>query len=164
VTRISKQELATEAARRTESHKRHSSQRILSKNHEYVSLVGEEEFSFQSGCPMDMTARPKGDNGIDFRVTLLIDESTRKTFTVDVKTARWTHNLCVEVGKVRADIYVLAGYSDDTETARLVGWAWKPTVLAAKQGCNSGHAILNHKVPARELRKMGDLLERIVRD
>jgi mannose/fructose/N-acetylgalactosamine-specific phosphotransferase system component IIB len=42
-------------------------------------------------------------------------------FTVDVKTACKAFNLILEVGKVTADIYVLAEFNWEGERARLVG-------------------------------------------
>ncbi len=42
-------------------------------------------------------------------------------FTVDVKTACKAFNLILEVGRVTADIYVLAEFNWEGERARLVG-------------------------------------------
>lgn len=126
--------------------------RPLGKNYEEVGLLGEWEFG--KFCGIMPRTIPGGDGGIDFELPLV--------FTVDVKTARKPDRLLVEAGKVKADIYVLAHYVDNDEAGEvsLVGWIFASELLKY-QPFDSGRGIVNHVVPAEELRPMDDLEKRV---
>ena len=137
---------------RNELHKNHESQRVLSEKHNEVGMAG--EFSFGEFCGLwpDTESKPGGDGGIDFTVPL--------KFTVDVKTARKPGNLIHEQGKPVADIYVLAGYDDQSEKATLLGWQWGAT-LAAAPVRDFGYGVINHYIPQSQLRPMSELQARL---
>lgn len=122
--------------------------RPLSHNHELVGLSAERAWTDAFGGSVDLELRPRGDKGHDF---------TLNGYTVDVKGARRSHRLLVKAGKKKyADIFVLAHYDDETENAKLVGWAWNEEVLA-KTPKDSGFGIVNYEVPARELHPIDEL-------
>jgi hypothetical protein len=122
----------------------------LSKNHEAVGLAAEAAWVKVFGGEVDTRLLPRGDKGHDF---VLSDGRT-----VDVKGARRAHRLLVKAGKKKyADIFVLAHYDDDTETATLVGWTTKQVVIS-KQPRDSGFGVVNYEVKARELLPM-EMLE-----
>jgi hypothetical protein len=141
-------------AERHELHKDHQSSRPLSEGYEGVSLEGEFTFALNYGVPVDLKARAGGDGGIDFVIAL--------KYTVDVKTARKAFNLIVEEGKVKADIFVLASFCDDTGEASLIGWAWRTEVLKAPVK-DFGHGIMNHYIPLGSLHPMAALESRLAR-
>lgn len=146
--------LKAEADARHALHLGHTTSRPLSKDYELVGLAGEKEFAIQFNQPMDWGRKPKGDGGVDFVIPI--------RFTVDVKTARAAYNLIVERGKVAADIYVLAEYTDGPPTnAHLWGWAFKGEVLSAPVR-DFGYGITNHYIPRDSLRPMGELRERVM--
>jgi hypothetical protein len=127
-----------------------ASHRPLSHNYELLGVMGEAAFSAVFGLPVDESRRPGGDAGVDFRVS----------FTIDVKTARRAANLIVEVGRVHADIYVLAeAHPEMSNGVRLVGWAWGKDVLSAPvdDGARFRNGIRNHWIAARDLRPVGSL-------
>ena len=142
------------AAQRGTLHREHASSRPLSEGYELVGLVGEAEFSRVAQMPMDLTRRPGGDGRVDFVVPL--------RFTVDVKTFRNPGNLIQEIGKVSADIYVLAKYHDDSRRAELLGWEWGSALVKAPTR-DFGYGIVTHYIAREELRPMSSLLERIMR-
>lgn len=146
--------LQREADARVKLHEHHASSNPVVEDRELVSLVGEAEFSRCSGLPLDLRRRPGGDGGIDFVAPI--------RFTIDVKTSRKPFNLIAEQGKVTADIYVLAGYSDEDSQSRLLGWHWG-SVLRAAPVKNFSPKIISHYIPAGELRGMEELLQRIMR-
>ena len=128
-----------------------SSTNIMSEDHYMVGAAGEAEFSVRYGFPWDRRHKPEGDDGIDFMVPILT--------SLDVKTARIPKELWVNVKTAyRSGIYVLAGYSDETETAELLGWAWREEVLVAPSQTTSGGPVV-HYIPRAELRKMAELEE-----
>ena len=134
---------------REEVHKHHASSRPLSKNYEYIGLVGESQFAKEFDMGLDEELRPQGDGGKDFSSTM---------GSIDVKTARKAYNLIVEQGKVDSDVYVLAQYFDEDETANLLGWACKDEVLKAPKK-DFGYGVINHYIPKRNLKSM-DLLKK----
>jgi hypothetical protein len=138
------------ADRREQLHEHHASSRPLSPDYELVGLAGEAELAKRTGLDIDASDRPAGDGGTDFAVTL----------TIDVKTARKPGNLIVERGKVVSSIYVLARYDDQTESAELLGWAWGAE-MKARPVRDFGYGVLNHYLPARELKPM-DSLDRLI--
>lgn len=132
--------------------------RPLGKDYENVGLCGEWEFG--KFCGMMPNTRPGPDGGIDFELPVV--------FTVDVKTSRKGDKLLVEAGKVKADIYVLAHYTEEEQvdleartvwevgSAKLVGWAFA-TQLKAREPYNTGRGIINYCMQADELRPMSEL-------
>ena len=92
-----KEKLKKIATEREKIHEDHASSRPLSKNYEYIGLVGESEFANQFNYKIDEKLRPSGDGGKDFNSPLGL---------IDIKTARKAFNLIVEKGKVDSDIYV----------------------------------------------------------
>lgn len=138
------------AKEREEVHKNHASSRPLSEGYERLGLVGEYQFAKEFGFEVDEHLRPEGDGGKDFPSSL---------GTIDVKTARKAFNLIVEEGHVESDIYVLAQYHDNTDSANLLGWAYKEEVLAAPTK-DFGYGVINHYIPKKKLYKMESLQEK----
>lgn len=128
-------------------HKYHKSSRPLSKNYEYVGLKGEDQFAKEFGFKIDKKLRPSGDNGKDFEANIGI---------IDVKTARKAFNLIVEEGKVISDVYVLAKYTDNTDTVELLGWEYKKEILKAPTR-DFGYGIINHYIPKNNLKSIKSL-------
>lgn len=144
-----------EAKQRTAMKNTAASHRPLSEGSEIVGLVGECQFGCEFNLPLiNWERKPAGDSGHDFIVPV--------RFTLDVKTARNPLNLLVEQHKVLADIYALAGYSDDTKQARLLGWEWKAAVLRAPVSDRFG-GVMSHYIPAEDLRPMEELHKRVMR-
>lgn len=138
------------ARERERLHIDHPSSRPLSNDYELVGLAGEQAFSVFSGLPVDISVKPSGDNGIDFILP--------GGKTVDVKMARKAYNLLHEANKpLRADIYVLARYNDETKSATLLGWIEK-SVLENAPVKDFGYGIENRYVSANVLHKMDTLL------
>lgn len=82
-----------------------------------IGIAGEIEFGRQFDLEVDFSARPGGDNGIDFTTPL---------GTIDVKTFKRPFNLPVPVNTTKskvADILVLAGCDDDYSVT-LIGWTF----------------------------------------
>lgn len=145
--------LQKEADDRHDAHRDHATSRPLSINYELVGLVGESKFGELCNQMPDLERRLDGDKGIDFIVPL--------KFSVDVKTARNAFNLIHEQGKNFADIYVLASYDDDTKDATLLGWEWG-AVLKRAPVKDFGYGIMNHYIPAEQLRPMKELQDKMV--
>jgi len=139
---------------RTETHSEHSSQRILSKEHDKVGLSGEFTFGEFSGLWPDTRALPGGDRGVDFTIALW--------FTVDVKIYRNPGNLIHEQGKPFADIFVLAKYDDETGKSKLLGWEWGSKLKVAPVR-DFGYGVINHYIPTDQLRSMNELKSRLAR-
>jgi len=146
--------LRPEADARHRLHQDQDSHRPLSDDYELVGLVGEFEWGQFTGITMDMTRRPEGDGGVDSFIYV--------RYSVDVKTARKPFNLIHEKGKPFADIFVLAGYSDETEKATLLGWHWGKA-LAKAPVREFGHGVLNHYIAASELHPLSELEKRMLR-
>ena len=145
-----------EATRRSLMHKYHPTHRPLSDGYNLVGLRGEEEFSRIFGGSVDLSSKPNGDKGIDY-----IIRTIHGNFSVDIKTARKPGNLIVEKGKVvPLTIYVLAGYSDETDSATLLGWQWGKILLVSPTR-DFGKGVINHYIPAPRLRNMLDLLDQV---
>jgi DNA polymerase III alpha subunit len=136
---------------REEIHKNHASSRPLSKGYERLGLVGEYQFAKEFGFEVDESLRPEGDGGKDF---------PSKLGSIDVKTARKAFNLIVEEDHVKSDIYVLAQYCDESEKAKLLGWAYKKQVLAAPTK-DFGYGVINHYIPKEKLYKMSTLKNKL---
>ena len=73
-------EICILASRRDALHADHDSCRPLSPDYELVGLLGEFAFGRRLGLPVDVSVRPSGDGGIDFKLPC--------GQTVDVKTSR----------------------------------------------------------------------------
>jgi hypothetical protein len=132
-------------------HRNHSTSRPLSNDYEVVGLAGEYAFHDIFSVMADWSVRPEGDGGIDFKIGKI---------SIDVKTARKPGNLIVEIGTVPADILILAGWNDPVVS--LLGWEYGEVVLKSPER-DFGYGIINHYIPARNLRPMGDLLNGINR-
>jgi hypothetical protein len=116
-----------------------------------IGLKGEVAFANLYGLSVDLSARPDGDGGVDFRCSWLND-----TVTVDVKTTTHGDNpwLCVrEDSDKRADRYVLA-VANDTEV-NLVGFADRQTVIDTPVSDRTGHTT-NHIIESDDLRALPD--------
>ena len=134
--------------------------RVLTQGYEEMGVVGEWAFGKFCGLMPRVEPGRGGDGGYDFQLPMV--------FTVDVKTSKKAESLLVEVGKVKADIYVLAHYhapaqGDDTgdtqytrAEAELVGWTWA-SVVKAVEPRDTGRGVINHCVPRAQLRPMEEL-------
>jgi len=142
------------AQTRTDGHNNHASQRILGQDHDQVGMSGEFAFGEFSGLWPDTRLLSGGDDGVDFRIQL--------SFTVDVKTGRKPKNLIHEQGKPFADIFVLAKYDDETGRSELIGWEWGAKLRAAPVR-DFGYGVLNHYIPAEQLKGMSELRKRMGR-
>jgi len=146
-------DLAMQAAvSRTKLHASHRSQRQLSDGYDHVGMAGELAFGKAFGLMPDFDSLASGDKGVDFVLPLAL--------TVDVKTFRKPRNLVHEVGKPFADLYVLAQYNDEDGSSRLLGWATGWDLAQAPTMTLPGHSVLNHCIPASELRPMEHLLKK----
>jgi hypothetical protein len=118
------------------------------KDYEDVGLLGEWEFGCFSGQMPKL--KVGGDGGVDFEIPVV--------YTVDVKTARNPARLLVEAGKVKADIYVLAHFTEveDEAQATLLGWT-SAHVVKSYEPVDTGRGVINHAVPADKLRPMDEL-------
>ena len=134
------------ARQRSDTHKDHASQRVLSEDYNVVGISGEAAFAEDFSLEVDKSIKPSGDNGIDFLLPLY--------FTVDVKTAKKAYNLLLEEGKVLSDIYVLADYNEGDTF--LVGWEWGK-ILKQAPTKDFGYGVINHYISAEELRPMREL-------
>ena len=135
------------AAYRAQVHKGQESSRPLSKEYELIGLSGEVAFAKETGYPLDLRTKPAGDDGVDFYTSL---------GTVDVKTSRKPYFLLVEKGKVKADIYVLAQYDDETKSARLLGWEYGKDMKDLPVR-DFGFGVINHYKEVRSLRDIWEL-------
>ena len=142
------------ASRRDEIHKDHATSRPFSENYEHVGLSGEFEFGKFCGLMPDVEEKPQGDSGVDFTIPLM--------YTVDVKTARIPNNLFHEKGKRFVDIYVLAGYDDESGQSESLGWEWGIKLQRAPTK-DFGFGVMNHYIKQSDLRPMSALKERMYR-
>ena len=137
---------------RAELHADHASSRVWTPDCHLVGLVGEAEFARVFAQPLDLNERPGGDGGVDFTLPIRM--------TVDVKTARKPVFLIEKEGLVVADIYVLAGYSDELGRAELLGWT-TGALLAAAPIRDFGYGP-NHAIAREELRPMETLRQKVM--
>jgi hypothetical protein len=160
MTQYSVTAVEREAQLRHERHLNHPTHRPLSHNYEFVGLRGEDDFAREFGCEVDLSAKPGGDGGRDFGLAAI----GYGHVVIDVKTARKPKHLLVETGKVKLlTVYVLAGYEDVHDTVMLVGWEWGWKVMTAPTR-QFGYSVVNHFIPARELRPIPELRRRVWRD
>lgn len=146
------QQLQREANSRTKRHNKHTSQRKLTENHDFIGLTGEWAFGEFVGLMPDFKGRLSGDKGIDF---MLPGDSKVCPLSVDVKTSRRGDKLLHEKGKGFADIYVLAHYDESTKTAKLVGWEWG-SKLRDVEPRDTGCGVINHEIPVYKLHPMAN--------
>lgn len=139
-------------AQRDLAHANHASSRRLSEDYEALGIFGECKFAADFGLRVDRKLRTGGDQGIDFTVG---------EYTIDVKTARIPNHLLVEVAKIEnaADIFVLCGFGGFLVEPRLWGWEYRAAVAEAPAKTFGKHNILNHYIPAQQLRPMATLRE-----
>lgn len=128
---------------REKLHHDDASSRPLSKDYEYIGLLGEVRFSELYNLSIDLTSKPKGDNGIDFYTPI---------GTIDVKTAQKPYHLLVEKGKVFADIYVLAQFSMP-DIINFIGWHYGE-YISQQPTKYFGYNILNHYIHQSALYSM----------
>ena len=128
---------------REKLHHDDASSRPLSKDYEYIGLLGEVRFSELYNLSIDLTSKHKGDNGIDFYTPI---------GTIDVKTAQKPYHLLVEKGKVFADIYVLAQFSMP-DIINFIGWHYGE-YISQQPTKYFGYNILNHYIHQSALYSM----------
>lgn len=144
------------AEQRAALHADHASSRPLSKDYEYIGLLGEFVFGREFGLEVDVSLRPKGDDRVDFYTDI------RSPFcekgTIDVKTARKAYNLLREKDKRHAEILVLARYSDAEDWIALLGWEYERIIMTkCPVPRDFGKGIENHYVSAAALKPMSEL-------
>jgi hypothetical protein len=147
--------LRTVAGRMDAGHAGNAGNGVWGRQTRLVGLVAEAEFSRTFHVPMDFTVRPNGDIGWDFVLPL--------AYRVDVTASRNPIHLLGEIGKLEADIYVLAGYVEETGWAKLLGWEWRKKLSQARVMPVKPKNILHHAIPAEELRGMDELESRQMR-
>ena len=136
---------------RNEMHKYESHNRPLSKDYEYIGLVGEDEFAKTWGLPMNLCLKRNGDNGVDYVIS---------GYSIDVKTLRDARYIKVEQGKCRAGIYVLYQYHDESDTAEFVGWITGHQ-LSMIPPRDTGRGIINHAMQRENLYDFNTLVRKL---
>jgi hypothetical protein len=125
-----------------------------------IGAYGEVAFAELFDLDIDTNLYLEGDGGKDFILSVMV-EGEVVDLVVNVHTYRKPYNLLVstkEIGKP-VDIYVLAGFNEDTKEVTFLGWQW--TARMEKQPTNDfGYGIINHYMPASELHSMDELLTR----
>ena len=149
-----KELLRQEGERRYELHGGDASPDNFVRDCQYVGLVGQRKFAEVYNQPFDWKLRPNGDGGIDFVVPL--------AFSIDITASRKPKNLIQRVGKVKADIYVLAQYFDETDSAELLGWEYGAKLKAAPTQIFRPATYESHFIPRAEIRHMDELGARIM--
>lgn len=144
------------AAKRNAHFVNKATNRPLGRNYEETGMWGEWEFGKWSGLMPRLEAG--GDGGYDFLLPVRL--------RVDVKASRRGDALLVEVGKVKADVYVLVKVEESEEcqtqtatttpTVKLLGWMWGMDLLSIPPK-DTGKGVVNHKVLAKDLRPMEEL-------
>ena len=137
------------ADERRRLHAGQATSRPLSKDYEYIGLLGEAHFAEMTGLPLDLNHRIAGDHGIDF---------VAGSLTIDVKTAAIPAYLLVEKGKVFASIYVLAGYDAPSDTVRMLGWMYGDDMEACPSGI-AGWTIPSHYIRRGDTNPIESLAE-----
>jgi hypothetical protein len=155
ISKIARLEIQLEAKARCRRHESHPTHRPLSKDYEYIGLLGEKALAEFSGASLDLVPRPNGDGGKDALLHTICGD-----FPADVKAARKAFYLIVERGKVRPLTIYLLGQLEhentDEPSVRLVGWEWAERVLRAPVR-DFGCGVMNHHIPRTSLRKMHEL-------
>jgi len=124
--------------------------RELSPHQMEIGVLGEIFMEQTIGIPMDDQYHEGGDPGWDFDTPI---------GTLDVKTFQKPFHLAVEVGKIKARYYVLAGLS--ASGISLWGWATHTQILYADVGFLPGHSIKNHLIKRHSLWPMCVLLDKL---
>lgn len=130
---------------RQEGKEHYASRNVMTDQHDELGVMGELAFAEFSGIPIDASQQKKGDNGVDFHISL----------TVDVKCSSSPRTLYVSEGKVRASLYVLAYKCSPTEI-NLLGWMWGYKVVQYKPQMTK-YDVMAHSVPAGDLHSMSSL-------
>lgn len=141
---------------RARMHRSSRQSRPLSESHELIGLLGEREFSAQSGLPMNIAILGSGDQGNNF--------TTPGGSTIDVSTYRNPVHLLREAEKPAADIHVLAQVHADLSGAVLLGWEYDRIMLLCPKRTMPGYEIVNHIMLADDLRPMQELMELIAEE
>lgn len=141
--------LRTVADARSRLHRSSRSSRPLSDDYQLIGLLGQWQFSLESGMPMDLSIRHQGDGGQNF--------TTSAGKTIGVSTARKALYLLREAYKPGSDIHVLAQVSSDLTTAALIGWEFDSVMRLCPVRTMGSHHIQNHVMLAQDLRPMADL-------
>ena len=131
------------AQKRTDVHLGHDRQ--YNDTAEISGVMGEMAFALRYGLKFDDSISARGDAGYDFVMPL--------AYTVDIKTAAKPTYLICYVGKVTADIYVLAKYSP---AISFIGWEWGKK-LAEQPTRDFGRGVQSHYILAEKLRPMSEL-------
>ncbi len=113
---------------------------------EYIGLMGELAFAKEFNSQVDITELIGGDGGKDFDLG----------YTIDVKTFIKPYNLIVEIGKVKADIYVLGKFYEELDRVNLLGWEWG-IIIKRCPIKDFGYGIINHYRSITELKPMSSL-------
>lgn len=149
------------AAHRTALHSGQASQQILAHDHDFIGLVGEDQFAKEFGLEVDFQERIAGDRGRDF-----IIETFDGRFKVDVKAARNPRKSGLLVREEHLKfytIYVLAQFHRETETATLLGWEWGLTLWRiGGPPRDTGYGFINYKLELSWLRPVEELKENCV--
>ena len=134
------------AQRRHALHKNHSSSRPLSKNYEFIGLVGEAAMAHKYDLFLDLEDRPGGDERIDFYTNL---------GTLDVKTALKPFNILREAKKDHADILILAGWHSEKRCVDFYGWEREKAIVdRCPVPKDFGYGIKNHFMHRSRLNRM----------
>ena len=140
-----------------------SSQRVWNKNHDLVGILGEIAFGLRFGLKPDFDIKAKGDDRIDFTVTV-----DGVDITIDVKSTEHptveTAMLLREKDKPHADILVLGQVSLASKMVYLLGWEWDSEMLkqaTMKFGGQWDKGAENHMKYAPSLKKI-ELLEEML--
>ena len=136
------------------------------ENENLIGMRGEQAFGELFDLPVDLTPRPEGDAGFDFRLPLRIDDESVRVFEVDVKTISErrfpsTRVLMVDRTRIKAQrIYVLAEYFFAVDRATLRGWEWGSVIMRSPIRNFGGAYIESHWIKAASLRRILELMER----
>lgn len=124
-----------------------------------IGVKGEKAWEYLTGCEMDTSDRIDGD--MDDFTNLFIIDGCPQFYTIDVKTARKPYNLLVKVSEINkpVDIYVLARYTDVTDTIDFLGWQWR-TVMA-HQPIKTFILVPSYYMHASKLQDIKKLLDHI---
>jgi hypothetical protein len=122
---------------------------------EEAGVRGEAAVAAFLGLPTACIVSPRKRKGFN----LLAPDGTR----IDVMTARKPPAfLPVPVGKVGADVYVLAHWHAGMRRPALVGWIAASDAAAYRPGRLLAESPVSHLVPASHLQPMEDLRARYV--
>lgn len=141
---LKKHDLRKIAAARMDLHKNHKTTRRLSRDYEYIGLLGEWIFATEFNYEIDLSIKPGGDSAIDFITPL---------GAIDIKTYRKALNLLREIDKKHAHILVLGQYLESKDDVLLVGWEFDSIMISCPKK-DFGYGIINHYKHKEKLRPM----------